>query len=225
VFAQLSPAKADSTGSAARLARVEALKGRITAYIDSLRAAGVEEVFTLGRGGNAPQDPLEKMNTVLDGSFRNPEALRISTAVRRWGSSVRREFAELGQPLIDRVEVEKGTHTARFYNGETLLLDTPIAVGNPEIGKDTPAGSFHVLYVDWRPISRWIRGNVPYGHEYNPYGARQIPFYKDWTLHGNNAPSALGKDISKGCVRFHNAEILVLAELVLAVRTNVDVRP
>ncbi len=225
VFAQRSPGRADSTESASDEAPAEALKERITAYIDSLRASGVEEVFTLGRGGNAPHDPLEKMNRVLDGSFRNPEAVRISAAVRRWGRAIRAEFRDLSQPLIDRVDIEKGVHTARWYHGQTLLLETPIAVGNPEIGKATPAGSFHVLYVDWRPISRWIRGNVPYGHEYNPYGARQIPFYKDWTLHGNNEASALGKDISKGCVRFHNSEILVLAELVLAVKTNVNVRP
>jgi len=208
-----------------RDARIGQLRLLLTAYIDSLHAAGVEEVFTLGRGGNAPKDPIEKMSCVLDGSFRNPEAMRVSAAVRSWGRSIRWTFRELGEPLADRIVIERSSHTARIYHGEELLFETVVATGDPAIGKETPTGRYHVLYVDWRPLSRWKRGNVPYGHDYNPYGARQIPFFQDWTMHGNNAPSALGRDISKGCVRFHNVEIMVLAELVQAVRTRLEVRP
>jgi len=222
VFAQVSPRPEAQDRAAARAAL---LSGRIRAYIDSLHIAGTEAIFTRGMGGNAPQDAIEKMNRVLDGTFRNPEAHRVSAAVQAWGRQIRQEFSDLGEPLITRIEVSKSAHTARLYHGDTILLETPIAVGNPEIGKETPDGSYHVLYVDFKPISRWRRGNVPYGHEYNPYGSRQIPFYQDWTMHGNNDPSALGKDISKGCVRFHNSEILVIAELVRAVQTRVEVHP
>ncbi|MFO7768692.1 MAG: L,D-transpeptidase [bacterium] len=197
----------------------------MTAYIDSLKDIGVEDVFTLGRGGNAPQDPVEKMDAVFRGGFRNPAAEQVHEDARRWGRAVRWVFRDLGEPLITRIEIHKGIHTARWFHDEQLLYETPVAVGNPEIGKGTPEGSYHVLYVDFRPISRWKRTNVPYGHEYNPYGSRQIPFYKDWTMHGNNDPSALGKNISKGCVRMHNAEMLALAELVKAVKTEVVVLP
>jgi len=200
------------------------LAERLQACIDSLHESGLEEVFTLGRGGNAPDDPIAKMNRVLDGSFRNPEAHRISDDIREWGRRLRHEFRDLGEPLITRIEIVKSLHTALIWHGETLLFETPVAVGNPAIGKATPTGNYHVLYVDYKPISRWIRGNVPYGHEYNPYGSRQIPFYQDWTMHGNNDDSALGQDISKGCVRFHNSEVLVIAELVTTA-TRVDVKP
>ncbi len=223
VFAQVSPDSGTQDPEAARYRRIYQFRNLISAYIDSLHASGVEEVFTLGKGGNAPQDAIEKMNRVLDGTFRNPEAHRISDAVQAWGRGLRWEFRDLGEPLVTNVIIEKSTHTSRFYNGEDLLMSTSIATGNPEIGKDTPEGSYHVLYVDFKPISRWKRGNVPYGHEYNPYGSRQIPFFQDWTLHGNNDPTALGKDISKGCVRFYNSEILVLAELVKSVKTRVEV--
>jgi len=222
VFAQVSP---PGEGDQERTARIEQLGARIRSYIDSMHVAGTEAVFTLGIGGNAPQDAIEKMNRVLDGTFRNPEAHRISSAVQSWGRRIRWEFRDLGDPLITRIVVHKNAHTARLYHGETMLLETPIAVGNPEIGKETPDGNYSVLYVDFKPISRWRRGNVPYGHEYNPYGSRQIPFYRDWTMHGNNDASALGKDISKGCVRFHNSEILVIAEFVKAVHTRVEVIP
>jgi hypothetical protein len=219
VYAQSSPRETSPT------ARLELLRSTLGAYLDSLHTAGIEEIFTLGRGGNAPSDPIAKMDAVFQGGFRNPEALRVSAAVQSWGRSLRWTFRDLGEPLADRIVIEKGTHTARIYHGEVILLETVVATGDPEIGKETPEGRYHVLYVDWRPLSRWKRGNVPYGHEYNPYGARQIPFYKDWTMHGNNDPSALGLDISKGCVRFHNAEIMVIAELIQAVRTRVEVRP
>lgn len=221
-FAQITP----PTGiDEQRSARIELLGARMRSYIDSLHVAGTEMVFTLGQGGNAPQDAIEKMNRVLDGTFRNPEAHRISSAVQSWGRGIRWEFRDLGEPLITRIVIYKSAHTARLYHGDTMLLETPVAVGNPEIGKETPDGTYHVLYVDFKPISRWRRGNVPYGHEYNPYGSRQIPFYKDWTMHGNNDATALGKDISKGCVRFHNSEVLVIAEFVKAVHTRVEVRP
>ncbi|MFC1595408.1 L,D-transpeptidase [Gemmatimonadota bacterium] len=221
-FAQNSPPQ---TPDEQMVARIELLGARIRSYIDSLHVAGAEMVFTQGQGGNAPQDAIEKMNRVLDGTFRNPEAHRISSAVQSWGRGIRWEFRDLGEPLITRIIVYKYAHTARLYHGETLLFETPVAVGNPEISKETPEGTYNVLYVDFKPVSRWIRGSVPYGHEYNPYGSRQIPFYKDWTMHGNNDPAALGKDISKGCVRFHNSEILVIAEFVKAVHTGVEVRP
>lgn len=222
VFAQVSPSRADVEADSSR---VVILRTLIRSYIDSLHISGAEEVFTLGRGGNAPQDAIEKMNRVLDGTFRNPEANRISSAVQSWGRKIRWEFRDLGDPIITRIVIHKEAHTASIYHKEYLLFETPVAVGNPEIGKSTPDGHYHVLYVDWKPISRWIRGNVPYGHEYNPYGARQIPFFEDWTMHGNNEASALGKDISKGCVRLHNSEMLVISELVKAVHTRVDVLP
>lgn len=225
VFANITPDASIQDPEAVRHRRIYQLRDRISTYIDSLHANGAEEVFTLGKGGNAPQDAIEKMNRVLDGTFRNPEAHRISDAVQAWGRGLRWEFRDLGEPLVTNIIIEKSTHTARCYNGDDLLLSSRIATGNPEIGKDTPEGSYHVIYIDFKPISRWRRGNVPYGHEYNPYGSRQIPFFQDWTMHGNNDASALGKDISKGCVRFHNAEILVIAELVNAVRTSIEVVP
>jgi lipoprotein-anchoring transpeptidase ErfK/SrfK len=218
-YAQSSPVELSAT------VRIELLRSSLGAYLDSLHAAGIEEIFTLGRGGNAPSDPIEKMDAVFRGGFRNPEALRVSAAVQAWGRSLRWTFRDLGEPLADLIVIEKSTHRARIYHGETILLETVVATGDPEIGKETPEGRYHVLYVDWQPLSRWKRGNVPYGHEYNPYGARQIPFYQDWTMHGNNDPTALGLNISKGCVRFHNAEIMVIAELIQAVRTRVEVRP
>lgn len=225
VFAQSSPPSRQSAADSTMQARVALLGARMRAYIDSLHVTGVELVFTLGMGGNAPQDAIEKMNRVLDGTFRNPEAHRISASVRSWGRRIRREFGDLGDPIITKITVHKNLHTAVVYHGDQILMETPIAVGNPEIGKATPDGTYSVMYVDWKPVSRWRTGNVPYGHEYNPYGARQIPFYQNWTMHGNNDPKALGKDISKGCVRFHNAEIMVIAEFVKAVQTRVVVVP
>lgn len=225
IFAQSTPERPSRRPIADDTARIEALRSQIAAYIDSLKAIGVEEVFTLGKGGNAPQDPVEKMDAVFRGGFRNPLAQQVHEDAQRWGRTTRLRFRDLGEPLITRIEIHKGIHKALWYHHEELIYETPVAVGNPEIGKATPEGEYHVLYVDFRPISRWKRANVPYGHEYNPYGSRQIPFYKDWTMHGNNDPSALGKDISKGCVRMHNAEMLALAELVLAVRTEVHVLP
>ena len=223
IFAHISPAISSLPPDQTAAARVHELRAIVSAYIDSLHASSVEEIFTLGRGGNAPQGAIEKMNRVLDGSFRNPEADRISAALQSWGRRIRGEFHDLGEPIITRIVIEKSTHTARCYHGDNMVLHTRIAVGNPAIGMDTPVGSYHVIYVDWKPVSRWMNGDVPYGHDYNPYGARQIPFFRNWTMHGNNEPTALGKDISKGCVRFHNAEIMVIAELVQAVKTRIEV--
>jgi hypothetical protein len=137
VFAHISPPEGGQDPDAARYRRVFELRSCISAYIDSLHTSDIEDIFTLGKGGNAPQDAIEKMNRVLDGTFRNPEAQRVSDAVQSWGRMLRWEFRDLGRPLVTRIVIEKSTHTARCYNGDELLLSTRIATGNPEIGKDT----------------------------------------------------------------------------------------
>lgn len=69
----------------------------------------------------------------------------------------------------------------------------------------------------WRPTPTMIRDNprlpryVPGGHPYNPMGARALylgdTYYR---IHGTDAPWLIGENISKGCIRMHNAHVIEL---------------
>ena len=69
----------------------------------------------------------------------------------------------------------------------------------------------------WRPTPTMLRANprlptfVPGGHRLNPMGARALylgnTYYR---IHGTDAPWLIGKNVSKGCIRMHNAHVIEL---------------
>jgi lipoprotein-anchoring transpeptidase ErfK/SrfK len=76
------------------------------------------------------------------------------------------------------------------------------------------------LWPDWTPppqmlrrrpdLPRWMRGGPA-----NPLGARAL--YLGSTLfriHGSNEPHTIGRAVSSGCIRMHNADVIDLYERV-----------
>lgn len=52
---------------------------------------------------------------------------------------------------------------------------------------------------------------VPGGHKKNPLGVRALYLGSTmYRIHGTDAPWTIGKNVSKGCVRMHNAHVLEL---------------
>ncbi len=52
---------------------------------------------------------------------------------------------------------------------------------------------------------------VPGGHKMNPLGVRALYLGSTmYRIHGTDAPWTIGKNVSKGCVRMHNAHVLEL---------------
>lgn len=69
----------------------------------------------------------------------------------------------------------------------------------------------------WTPTASMRRENpklpkfVPGGHPRNPMGARALYLGSTlYRIHGTDAPWTIGKNVSKGCVRMHNAHVIEL---------------
>ncbi len=113
------------------------------------------------------------------------------------------------------ITVAVGDRMLRAYEGEALLLETPIVVGRANT--PTPLGRFFVnaLVPQARP-----------GGAYGPMILSISSFSEvldsfdgglpEIGLHGTNQPSLLGTAASNGCIRMSNDAVLQLASLVPA---------
>jgi lipoprotein-anchoring transpeptidase ErfK/SrfK len=124
----------------------------------------------------------------------------------------------------NRIEVSIGERTLRVYEGDsdTVLFEAMVAVGADRT--PTPVGDFFIDIVN------------PLGHD-RVYGWGQLSVagFSDVlerfaggigqiAIHGWNDPSAMGRNISNGCVRMNNDDIAQVAELA-PLGTPVTVRP
>lgn len=69
----------------------------------------------------------------------------------------------------------------------------------------------------WTPTQSMLRENpslpkhVPGGHPRNPLGVRALYLGNTlYRIHGTDAPWTIGTNVSKGCVRMHNAHVIEL---------------
>ncbi len=92
-------------------------------------------------------------------------------------------------------------HTLTLYKNGKVYKIYPVAVG--KASSPTPRGTFKITSRSVNPGGpfgvRWLGLSVPNGN----YG-----------IHGTNNPASIGKNISNGCVRMYNKEVLELSNLV-----------
>ncbi len=100
-----------------------------------------------------------------------------------------------------RITVDTKKHTLTLYKDNTIHKVFPIAVGKPS--SPTPKGTFKIINRSINPGGpfgvRWLGLNAPNG---------------DYGIHGTNNPSSIGKDVSNGCIRMYNNQVLELSNLV-----------
>lgn len=92
-----------------------------------------------------------------------------------------------------------------FYENDKLVRRFDVASGKPST--PTPTGKTKVANkIVNRP---YYAGGIPGGHPNNPLGNRWMGIFGGSTygIHGNNKESSIGKHVSGGCIRMHNAEI------------------
>jgi len=110
-----------------------------------------------------------------------------------------------------RVEIDRATYSLRVYNLEDLWLETTIAVGNGDT--PTPVGDFYLMELLAPPNPNGPYGPFAFGlsgfsEVLSEFGGADEAIIG---LHGTNDPSALGTDVSFGCIRLENAIIESLA--------------
>ncbi len=99
------------------------------------------------------------------------------------------------------ITVNIGNHTLTLYKNGKISKVYPVAVGKSS--SPTPRGTFKIIERAVNPGGpfgvRWLGLSAPNG---------------DYGIHGTNNPSSIGKNISNGCIRMHNKDVLELSNLV-----------
>ncbi|SER98829.1 L,D-transpeptidase [Psychrobacillus sp. OK032] len=97
------------------------------------------------------------------------------------------------------IDVSVRKRKLKLYNASVLLKTYPIAVG--KILTPTPTGNYIIINKELNPE--------------RPFGALWMGLSKPhYGIHGTNDPSSIGKEVSHGCIRMHNADVLELSSIV-----------
>ncbi|MGM0846081.1 MAG: L,D-transpeptidase [Bacillota bacterium] len=112
--------------------------------------------------------------------------------------------------------VNKQTNEIAFIQGEQIRDEFSAATGKTD--DLTPQGLFTIIIKAENPYYRKL--NIQGGDPNNPLGTRWMGFDAKGTdgriygIHGTNHPDSIGKYISNGCIRMHNAEVEALFDKV-----------
>ncbi len=99
---------------------------------------------------------------------------------------------------------------------QLYLLDNNIVVRGFPVGigtmvTQTPTGEYTIINKQANPGG--------------PYGAFWMGLSKPhYGIHGTNNPASIGKQVSLGCIRMYNEDVVALSNLV-PVGTRVTIRP
>jgi len=112
-----------------------------------------------------------------------------------------------------RIVVDISSRRLRAYNSGRLVMSVRAAIGAPS--SPTPLGRYYL-----RERVRVIdAATSPYGPF--AFGLNGFSRYRtDWlgggqlAIHGTNEPSSIGRNVSNGCVRLRNADILRLSKIM-----------
>lgn len=97
------------------------------------------------------------------------------------------------------IDVSVHKRQLKLYDASVLLKTYPIAVG--KILTPSPTGNYIIINKELDPGG--------------PFGALWMGLSKPhYGIHGTNAPSSIGKEVSHGCIRMHNEDVLELSSMV-----------
>ncbi|HVX18851.1 MAG TPA: L,D-transpeptidase family protein [Acidimicrobiales bacterium] len=166
-------------------------------------------------------------------SFGTARALLVMSAAGEWlqvllpvrpnGSTgwIRRTDVAIRQ-VTTRIDVDLASRTLTLRDGDTVVIQTPVAVGAPDV--PTPTGTFSV--VDklatgddagaYGPFALGLSGHSDVLTEFGG-GDGQVG------IHGTNDPSSIGRAVSHGCVRVPN-DVAVELNAIVALGTPVTIK-
>ncbi|MBX9997300.1 L,D-transpeptidase [Priestia aryabhattai] len=124
--------------------------------------------------------------------------------------------ASAATPNKDLIIINKYYNKLAFFHDGKLEMVEPVATGKS--WEKTPVGFFKVVNkIKNRP---YYTGHIAGGDSRNPLGKRWLGINANGTygdtygIHGNNNEDSIGKYVSQGCVRMHNADIEKLYDKV-----------
>lgn len=117
-----------------------------------------------------------------------------------------------------QIIVSFGDRRLYYVTQKGQAISYPIAIPK---GDARWAGTMSVsakrVNPSWTPTAEMRRENpklpafVPGGHPRNPLGVRALYLGSSlYRIHGTDAPWLIGQEVSKGCIRMHNADVIDL---------------
>ena len=119
--------------------------------------------------------------------------------------------------------ISKRAHTLQLLQEGKAVKVYEVAVGATE--SPTPTGAFNVSNKLVDPIWYSDKGRIPAGDPRNILGSRWIGFSGRIGIHGTTKAdeNTVGKDISNGCIRMHDADVRELYDYVVEGKSKVTV--
>lgn len=97
------------------------------------------------------------------------------------------------------IDISLSKHELKLFDGNKLIKTYPIAVG--KMLTPTPSGTYNIINKQKDPGG--------------PFGAFWMGLSKPhYGIHGTNNPASIGKNVSQGCIRMYNQDVLDLASRV-----------
>lgn len=152
------------------------------------------------------------------------ERVEVHLPVRPNGSSGWVNIADVTVSRVPyRIEVGISEHRIRVFQDDEVIVDEPVGVGRTD--RPTPGGVYYLKELLQPPDP-----NGPYGtYAYGLSGFSNVLTSFNGGpgvigIHGTNDPSAIGSDVSSGCIRLNNDVIERLVEVVgLPLGTPVEI--
>ena len=134
---------------------------------------------------------------------------------------LRQEVAYSGREAPGTIVIDTPNHFLYLVEGEGRAIRYGIGVGRPGFTwSGTHAISGKKEWPDWTPPDEMLR-RQPYlphfvpGGPNNPLGARALYLGSTlYRIHGSNEPWTIGQNVSSGCIRMRNADVVDLYERV-----------
>ena len=101
--------------------------------------------------------------------------------------------------MVRWIDVSVSQHQLKLFDGNRLIKAYPIAVG--KILSQTPSGTYTIINKQHNPGG--------------PFGVLWMGLSKPhYGIHGTNNPASIGKNVSHGCIRMFNHDVLELSSRV-----------
>lgn len=107
-----------------------------------------------------------------------------------------------------RIIVDLSDRRLHLLSGNRVVRTYPVGIG--KMLTQTPAGDYTIVNKQPNPGG--------------PFGAYWMGLSRPhYGIHGTNDPSSIGKQVSHGCIRMYNSDVVGLAKLV-SIGTRVTIR-
>jgi len=108
-----------------------------------------------------------------------------------------------------RIIVDLSDKRLYLLDGNVVVRGFPVGIG--KMLTQTPVGEYTIVNKQRNPGG--------------PFGAFWMGLSKpSYGIHGTNNPASIGHEVSHGCIRMYNQDVLALSSLV-PIGTRVTIRP